>query len=82
MCILLCAGGVSVLNKTTITVGSATYAMKAKRVLQRMKIRTKLVKVDAARSKNGCTHGLEFASEDFFSVVMGLNNAGIEYFIY
>ena len=70
------------LEKTTITVGSITYAMKAKKLLHRMRIRTRLVKVDAAKSKNGCTHSLEFASKDLYSVVMGLKNAGIEYSVY
>lgn len=70
------------MNTTTITVGSATYAIKARRILLRMNVRSKLVKVDASNSQNGCTHGLEFASEDFYTVVMALKNAGISYFIY
>ncbi len=70
------------MNTTTITVGSATYAIKARRLLLRMNVRSKLVKVDASRSRNGCTHGLEFASQDFYTVVMGLKNAGISYSLY
>ena len=70
------------MEKTTITVGSVTYAIKARRVLMRMNIRSKLVKLDATKSTNGCTHGLEFATEDFYAVVMGLKNAGIDYSLY
>ena len=70
------------LEKTTITVGSVTYAIKARRLLMRMNIRSKLVKLDATKSANGCTHGLEFATEDFYAVVMGLKNAGIDYSLY
>ena len=70
------------MNKTTVTVGSVTYAMKAKRLLSRMNIQSKLVKVDASKTAGGCTHGLEFASADFYTVVMGLKNAGIHYSIY
>lgn len=70
------------MNKTTITVGSVTSAMKAKRLLQRMKIQSKLVKVDPIKSYSGCTHGIEFATEDFYTVVMGLRNEGISYKIY
>ena len=67
------------MKKTTLTVGSVTYAIKARKLLQRMKIQSKLVKIDVASSSSGCRYGIEFASEDFYSVVMGLRNAGIEY---
>ena len=69
-------------DKTTITVGSVTYAIKARRLLMRMNIKSKLVKLDTKKSKNGCTHGLEFSTEDFYAAVMGLKNAGINYSIY
>ena len=69
-------------DKTTITVGSVTYAIKARRLFMRMNIKSKLVKLDAKKSKNGCTHGLEFSTEDFYAAVMGLKNAGINYSIY
>ena len=67
------------MNRRTITVGSVTYAHKAKRLLQQKGINSRLVKIDAARSRGGCTHGLEFDSADFYNVVMELKNAGIEY---
>ena len=67
------------MNTTTITVGSVTYAQKAKRLLQHKGISARLVKIDASRSKNGCTHGIQFSANDFYSVVMELKNAGIEY---
>ena len=70
------------MNKTTITVGSVTYAIKARKVLQRMRIHSKLVKTDASRSSGGCTYGIEFNTEDFYNAVMGLRNAGISYQLY
>ena len=70
------------MKKRIIAVGSVTYAMKAKRILQRIRIRTKLVKIDANKSKSGCTHGLEFDEEDFYSVIMELRNQGIHYSTY
>jgi len=70
------------LGKTIITVGSATYAIKARKLLLRLNVKSKLVKVDAYKSRNGCTHGIEFAAEDFYTVVMGLKNAGISYYLY
>lgn len=70
------------MNRRTITVGSVTYAHKARRLLQRKGINSRLVKIDSARSKNGCTHGIELAEKDFYNVIMELKNAGIEYTVY
>ena len=70
------------MNRRTITVGSVTYAHKARRLLQRRGISSRLVKIDAARSKNGCTYGIEFAESDFYNVVLELKNAGIQYYLY
>ena len=67
------------LNKRTITFSSVTYAHKAKRLLVQVGISSRLVKLDAATAKNGCTHGLEFAAEDFYNVVLALKKAGIDY---
>ena len=70
------------MNTRTITVGSVTYAHKARRLLQRKEINSRLVKIDATRSKNGCAYGIEFAEEDFYNVIMELKNAGIVYYLY
>jgi hypothetical protein len=67
------------LNTRIITVGSVTYAHKARRLLQHMGINSRVVKIDSSRSKNGCTHGIEFSSVDFYNVVMELKKAGFEY---
>ena len=70
------------MNKTTITVGSVTYAIKARKLLQRMRIHSKLVKTDASKSSGGCIYGIELKTEDFYNAVMGLRNAGISYQLY
>lgn len=70
------------MNTRIITVGSVTYAHKAKRLLQHAEINSRLVKIDSSRSKNGCTHGIEFSTTDFYNVVMELKKAGIEYTVY
>ena len=74
--------GVFCLNKTTITVGSVTYAIKARKLLERMRIHSKLVKIDVSKTSGGCTYGITFDTEDFYSAAMGLRNAGISYQIY
>ena len=79
---VFCVEVVIFLDKTTITVGSSTYAIKVKRLLQEKNIQSKLVKVDVSRTAGGCTHGLEFASSDYYSVVSELKKAEINYTVY
>ena len=67
------------MNKRTITFGSVTYAHKARRLLAQVGITARLIKLDATISKNGCTHGIEFAAEDFYKVVLELKKVGINY---
>ena len=65
-----------------ISLQSATYAIKAKRVLNRNGVSAKPVKLDGTKSKNGCTHGIEIFVQDFYNAVMILKNEDIEYFVY
>ena len=74
--------GVVCLNTTTITVGSSTYAIKVRRLLSERNIQSKLVKIDASKTVGGCTHGIEFASADYYAVVMELKKAQINYTVY
>lgn len=74
--------GVICLNTTTVTVGSSTYAIKVRRMLLQKNIQSKLVKIDASKTVGGCTHGIEFASADYYSVVMELKKAGISYTVF
>ena len=70
------------MNTTTVTVGSSTYAIKVRRMLLQKNIKSKLVKIDASKTVGGCTHGIEFASADYYSVVMELKKAGISYTVF
>lgn len=79
---IFCEEGVFCLNTTTISVGSVTHAQKARRLLARLNVQTKLVKLDASMTAGGCTHGIEYASADHYTVVMELKKAGISYYIY
>ena len=66
------------LNKTTITVASATYAAKTQRLLSRNGISSKLVKINDS-GKNGCTHALIISSLQLFAAVGILKESGIPY---
>lgn len=66
------------MNTNIITVESVTIAMKLRRLLVRSGIKSKLVKV----VKNGCLHGVEINSIDFYNAIMIIREHGIEYSVY
>jgi hypothetical protein len=70
------------LNTTTITVGSVTYAIKVKKLLERAGIRSNLIKVDASRSSKGCTYGIKINTAFFYDAVSIMKNHGINYSVY
>jgi len=69
-------------NFTTITVGSVTYAIKVKKILQGIGIKSKLIKVDSSKTANGCEYGVEFPSALFLDVVSELKKHKINYSLY
>ena len=64
---------------TTVTVGSVTYAIKVKRILQKMRIWCELVKVESKNAGSGCEYGVSFPSSELYSVVSELKARGISY---
>ena len=74
--------GVLNLNKTIITVGSITYAIKCRKLLFKNGIRSKLVKLDSSDIENGCTNGIEITEKDFLTVASILRSNGINYKIH
>ncbi len=45
----------------TASVGSLTHAIKGQRLLEGMGVTVRVVKPDAAKTKKGCSYGLEFS---------------------
>ena len=76
------AEGVICLNKTTISLGSVTYAIKAQKLLFGMKIHSKLVKLDAGKSQDGCIYGLIIATVDYPNAAMGLKKEGLTFSLF
>ena len=70
------------MNITTITVGSVTYAIKVKKILAGIGIKSKLIKVDSTKSEKGCEYGVEFPSSLFLDVVSELKKEKINYSVY
>ncbi len=67
---------------TIITLGSVTYAIKCKKLLNKHGIKSKLIKVDPGLNENGCTYGVEFPKESFYTAVMILRQENISYKVY
>ena len=70
------------MNKTTISLGSVTYAIKAQKVLSSMKIHSKLVKLDGGKSLDGCIYGLIIPTKDYPNAVMELKKEGLTFSLY
>ena len=63
---------------TTLTVGSVTYAIKARRLLLNEGIKARTVKLTDT-SGSGCLHGIIIPSSQFFDAVVILKKNGIAY---
>ena len=60
----------------TIVIGSITNAMKARKALFAISIRSKISKITSA---NGCEYSLEFPEDKFYEVIAELKKEGIKY---
>ena len=70
------------MSKTILKFGSVTYAMKARKILQRSKIPCEIVKLNVGDGKGGCTYGIKFNSDKLYGAVMELKNNEIDYEVY
>ena len=67
------------MNNTTLTVGSVTYAIKARRLLLHAGINARTVKVEVDERGSGCVHGIVIPTSRFFDAVVILKENGIDY---
>ena len=65
-----------------LTVKTITMGLKAKKILASHSIKSRLIKIDASRSMNGCQYGIEFSEYEFHNAVNALKEAGMEYGVY
>lgn len=70
------------LNTTIITVSSVTYAVKAKKLLERTGVKASLVKLDSSKNGGGCTHGIKIYSSYLYDAIAVLKKMGIDYHVY
>ena len=67
------------MKKSIITFNSITYAIKARKLLSREGVNTKLIKLDSNAEDGGCKYGLEISSSKLFSAISVLRSEGLEY---
>lgn len=70
------------MNDIIIAVGTSTYAMKAKRLLLREGIESKVVRITPGRHNEGCSHGIELNESNLYDAAAVLRTNGIAYSIY
>lgn len=70
------------MKKVTVTVPSVTYAIKLKRQLGSLNIKSKLVKLDSAKTGRSCEYGVEFPENYLLDAVSELKKHGINYYVY
>lgn len=62
-----------------VTFATITHAMKAKKALGKVGLKSKLVKLDSTKTRHGCSYGLEFNSKYLYDVIAALKRDNIEY---
>ena len=58
---------------------SMTYALKAQNVLQNNAIYSRIIKLDATKTKKGCAYGLEVGDENLNNAIRLLDINKINY---
>lgn len=51
-------------NICTASVGSLTHAMKGQKLLEGIGIAANIVKIDAKKTRKGCSYGIEFSCSE------------------
>ena len=67
------------MNKTILSVGSVTHALRAQRLLADIKIHSKLTKLDTGSSPDGCIYGVIINDADYPNAAVTLKREGISF---
>ena len=65
-----------------VTVKTVTIGLKGKKALSSRGIKSRVVKIDASKSQNGCQYGIEFKTDNFYEAIEALRENGIQYGVY
>ncbi len=67
------------MNKTILSVGSVTHALKAQKLLADIKIHSKLIKLDSGTSPDGCIYGVIINDNDYPDSAVVLKRGGVSF---
>ncbi|MBR3806629.1 MAG: DUF3343 domain-containing protein [Clostridia bacterium] len=67
------------MNEVIFTFDSVTYANKAKKILSRAGVQSKLIKLSDSNESGGCIHGLSVSKEGYYTAVKALREIGVSY---
>ncbi len=67
------------MKHSIFTVPTLTIGIKAKKALAKQGIKSKVIKNEGNKGKNGCAYALEFNTRDYYSVIAVLRNNDITY---
>jgi len=67
------------MDKRVITISSQTAAIKAQRLLESKRIRSRVVKLRPEQNERGCSHGVEVNESDLGAATVLLMENGIKY---
>ena len=70
------------MKKVILTFGSITYAIKVRKLLSGIGIKSKLVKIDPALSEDACLYGVEIEENYFLDAVAELKKREMKYSLY
>ena len=70
------------MKNAILAIGTMTNALKARKLLQKSNVRSKLIKLDSTKTLTGCSYGLEIFERDLYSAFSILRDAEISYSIY
>lgn len=74
--------GGQILNTTVIILPSVTYAVKIKRVLEKMGISAKTVKISSVSGVKSCEYGIRIPSKYYLDAIDTLIKNKVSYSIY
>lgn len=67
------------MDEVIFTFDSITYANKAKKILSRVGIQSKLIKLSSSNEHGGCVHGLTIPREHYYTAIKALREFEIAY---
>lgn len=70
------------INKIILSIGSITYATKAKKLLLKRGVLAEVVKTDFYKKSEGCSFGIVIAYRNFYEAVGILRENNISYTVY